>query len=65
MTLLEGLASLVQLTKCNWNLGEWLKLKDVWEPPPWCPLMLCVQKWNVFPGRLLVINLFLYSTTIY
>ena len=26
--------------------------------------MLCIQEWNLFPGGLLVVNLFLYSATI-
>ena len=32
--------------------------------PLWGPLMLCVQRWNLFPGELLVINLFFYTSTI-
>ena len=46
------------------DLGEWLKLQDIQQPPSWCLVMLCVQEWNLFPGGPLMVNLFLYSVTI-
>ena len=58
-------AAIHGVAKSQTRLSDWTELN--WysqQPPSWCPVMLCIQEWNLFPGGLLVVNLFLYSATI-
>ena len=60
----RGTGRSVVADKVYLELGEWLKLKYISQPPSWCPEMFCIQEWNLFPSGLLVVNLSLYSAAI-